>query len=133
MIPRRNFFPVVFSVYHGVSYPAGQNSAGSQTSQNYVMRGLRPCRSLFCGVSDPVKICSAGYRTTPTKRLKLHENCAGYETPQKFVPRGRRLRRNLIRGVSDPGGPCSAGSQTPQEFWRHRRPNLKSYFVCQIL
>ncbi len=37
----------------GVWYPARLSSAGSDTPQGLVMRGLIPRRILFCGVSDP--------------------------------------------------------------------------------
>jgi hypothetical protein len=36
----------------GVWYPTRLGSAGSDTQQDLVLRGLIPCRILFCGVSD---------------------------------------------------------------------------------
>ncbi len=40
-------------LFCGVWYPARLSSAGSDTPQGLVLRGLIPRRILFCGVSDP--------------------------------------------------------------------------------
>ncbi len=40
-------------LFCGVWYPARLSSAGSDTTQGLVLRGLIPCRILYCGVSDP--------------------------------------------------------------------------------
>ncbi len=83
---------------HGVWYPAGLCSVGSDTPQDFVKRGIRPRRTsvcykmyttrpLFCGVWYPARLCSAGY-----------------DTPQGLVLRGLIPRRILFCGVSDPAG-----------------------------
>jgi hypothetical protein len=41
-------------------------SAGFDTPQDFVPRGLIPRRTLFSGVSDPAGHCSAGYQTHRT-------------------------------------------------------------------
>jgi hypothetical protein len=38
-------------------------SAGSDTPQNKIMRGLIPRLTKFCGVSDPAEQSPAGYQT----------------------------------------------------------------------
>ncbi len=40
-------------LFCGVWYPARLSSAGSDTPQGLVLRGLIPRRVLFCGISDP--------------------------------------------------------------------------------
>ncbi len=42
-------------------------SAGSDTPHGFVKRGIRPRRTLFCGVSDPAGHCSAVYQTPQNK------------------------------------------------------------------
>ncbi len=69
LIPRRTLF-------RGVWYPEGLCSAGSDTPQNFVKQGIRPCRILFCGVSDLAEQVSA-IKCTP-----LCHCSAGSDTPQ---------------------------------------------------
>ncbi len=104
----------------GVWYPAGLCSVGSDTPQDFVKRGIIPCRTLFCGVSDPAEqVCA-------TKCTQLCYCYAGSDTPQDLVLRGLIPRRVLFCGVLFcgvlfcgvwyPAGFCSVGSDTPQEF-----------------
>ncbi len=51
-------------LFCGVWYPARLSSAGSDTPQGLVLRGLIPRRTLFCGVSDP----AGKLRTCRTRR-----------------------------------------------------------------
>ncbi len=37
--------------------------AGSDIPQNKILRGIRPCRTRPCGVSDPAELSLAGYQT----------------------------------------------------------------------
>jgi hypothetical protein len=80
----------------GVSDPAEQDPAGYRTPQNYVLRGIRPRRTmadlctfysihLFCGVCYPAEQC-----------------LAGSDTPLNKVLRGIRPRETKSCGVSNP-------------------------------
>ncbi len=42
-------------LFCGVWYPAEQHPAGSDTSLNKVLRGIRPCGTKSCGVSNPAE------------------------------------------------------------------------------
>ncbi len=96
-------------LFCGVWYPAGLCSAGSDTPQDFVKWGIRPCRALFWGVSGPAEQvyaikcaqlchCSAGSDTPQVLVLR------GSDTPQGLVLRGLIPRRILFCGVSDPAG-----------------------------
>ncbi len=68
------------SLFSGVWNPARLGSAGSDTPQDLVLRGLIPRRILFCGVSDPTgKLRPRGIRWSFESlpfSLKGHfENC----------------------------------------------------------
>jgi hypothetical protein len=86
-------------LFCGVWYPAGLCFAGSDTLQNFVKRGIRPCRLLFCGVSDLAEQVSS------KKCTQLCHCSAGSATPKDLVLCGLK-----------PAGSCSAGSDTPQNF-----------------
>jgi hypothetical protein len=94
-------------LFCGVWYPAGLWSAGSDTPQNFVKRGIRPRRMLFCGVSDLAEQVSA------IKCTQLCHSSAGSDTPQDLAPWGLIPRRILFCGVSD-----SAGRLRPRETRR---------------
>ncbi len=96
-------------LFCGVWYPAGLCSVGSDTLLNFVKRGIRPSRMLYCGVSDLAEQVSA------VKCTQLCQCSAGSDTPQDWVLWGlipRRIlfcgawysRRILFCGVSDPAG-----------------------------
>ncbi len=88
-------------LFRGVWYPAGLCSAGSDTPQDFVYWGIGPCRTLFCGVSDPAEQVYA------IKCTQLCHCSADTDTPQNNVLRGLIPRRVLfcgVCGVSDPAG-----------------------------
>ncbi len=96
-------------LFRGVWYTAGLCSMGSDTPQDFVKRGIRPRRTLFCGVSDPTEqvyaikctqLCHCSVGSGYTVRL----SSAGSDTPQDLVLRGLIPRRILFCGVSDPAG-----------------------------
>ncbi len=70
--------------------------AGSDTPQNKILQGIRPCITRSCGVSDPAEL-----------------SLAGYQTPQN---NGRvvyiLLLTLVLRGLI-PAEQCPAGSSTP--------------------
>jgi hypothetical protein len=84
---------VPLMLFCGVWYPAGLCSAGSDTPQDFVKRGIRPRKTLFCGVSDPAEQVSA------IKCTQLCQSSAGSDTPQDLVLRGLIPRRVLFCGV----------------------------------
>jgi hypothetical protein len=71
--------------------------------QDFVKRCIRPCRTLFCGVSDPAGRCSAGIRPCRTLFCGVSDlagRCsAGYQTLQDVVLRDIRPCRTLFCGV----------------------------------
>jgi hypothetical protein len=95
-------------LFRGVWYPAGLCSAGSDTPQDFVKQGIRPRRTLFCGVSDPAEQVYA------IKSTQICHCSAGSDTPQDLVLRGLIPRRVLFCGVWYPARLSSAGSDTPQ-------------------
>ncbi len=80
-------------LFCGVWYPAGLCSAGSDTPQDFVKRGIRPRRTLFCGVSDSAEQVYA------IKCTQLCHCSVGSDTPQDLVLRGLIPRRVLFCGV----------------------------------
>ncbi len=68
------------------------------TPQNFVKRGIRPCRTFFCGVSGLVKQVSA------IKCTQLCHHSVGSDIPQDLVLQGLIPRRILFCRVSDPAG-----------------------------
>jgi hypothetical protein len=92
-------------LFPGVWYPTELCSAGSDTPQHFVRRSIRPCRTFFCGVSDPAE--QASY----IKCTHLCHCSAGSDTQQDLVPWGLIPRR-----VWYPAGSCSAGSDTSQDL-----------------
>jgi hypothetical protein len=95
-------------LFLGVWYHAELCSVGSDTPQNFVRRSIRPCRMLFCGVSDPAEQDHA------IKYIHLCPCSAGSDTPQDLVPRGLIPSRILFCGVWYLAGFCSLGYQTLQ-------------------
>ncbi len=111
-------------LFRGVWYPAGLCSAGSDTPQDFFQRGIRPRRTLFCGVSDPpqdivlqgirprrTSACYKMYTTLPLfcrvwNPARL--GSAGSDTLRGLIP-----CRVLFCGVWYPEGFCSVGYQTP--------------------
>ncbi len=89
----------IYKLFHGVWYPAGSGSAGSDTLQDFVRQGIRPRRTLFCGVSGPAEQVSA---------INVHNSA--------IVLRGLIPRKTKFLGVWYPAGSCSAGPDTPQAF-----------------
>ncbi len=73
-------------LFPGVWYPAELCSAGSDTRQDFVLRNIRPRRTLFCGVSGPAGRCSAGYQTPQNKRLL--SNIHTVIVLRDMIPRG---------------------------------------------
>jgi hypothetical protein len=78
-------------LFRGVWFPAGLCSAGSDTLQDFVKRGIRPRRTLFCGVSDPAEQMYA------IKCSQLCHCSAGSDTPQDLVLRGLIPRRTTLK------------------------------------
>ncbi len=85
-------------LFRGVWYPAGLCSAGSNTPQDFVKRGIISRRTLFCGVSDPAEQVYA------IKCTQLCHCSAGPDTPQDLGLRGLIPRRIFFCEVSDPAG-----------------------------
>ncbi len=113
-------------LFCGVWYPAGLCSAGSDIPQDFVYRGIRPRRTLFCEVSDPTEQVYA------IKCTQLCHCSAWSDTPKNNVLRGLVLwglipRRILFCGVSDPAGklrPC----RTRRKSFESLPFSLKGHF-----
>ncbi len=131
LIPRRTLFCEVsdpaeqvyaikmyttLPLFCGVCYPARLSSAGSDTPQGLVLRGLIPRRILFCGVSDP-----AGKLRPRRTRRKSFESLP-FSLKGHFLKIGCKYKLHYPRHIGfmlkEP--PiwkfflCSAGSDTPQ-------------------
>jgi hypothetical protein len=123
------------SLFCRVSYPARLGSAGSDTPQDLVLRGLIPCRILFYGVSDPTgklrprRIRLKSFESLPFS-LKGHFSKIVCMYKQHYP-------RLIVSILTEP--PilkmvfCSAGYDTPRNHiririsWRIRNGNPK-YF-----
>ncbi len=98
----------------------GLNSpVGSDTPQNKILRGIRPCRTRSCGVSDPAEPSLAGYQTPQNNERDV------YILQQMLVLRGlipcRTMILRLTRscGVSDPTERSSAAYHTPGNNFKY--------------
>jgi hypothetical protein len=78
-------------VPHGLNLPAG-----SDTPQNKILRGIRPCRTRYHGVSDPTELSLAQYQTPQNNDRVV------YILKQTLVLRGLIPRRTKSCGVSNP-------------------------------
>ncbi len=109
-------------LFRGVWYPAELCSAGSDTPQDFVYRGIRPRRTLFCGVSDPAEQVYA------IKCTQLCHCSAGSDTPQGLVLQGLIPRRILFCGVSDPAGKLRPRRTRWKSFEKNLLFSLKGQF-----
>jgi hypothetical protein len=95
-------------VLRGLNFPAG-----SDTPQNKILRGIRPCRIRPCRVSDPAELSLAGY-LDPAEQWQscvhfiaytcsagsdtlLKRSPVGYQTPRNKVLRGIKLRGTTFK------------------------------------
>jgi hypothetical protein len=98
-------------VLRGLNLPAGsdtpqKNPAWYQTPQNKTLRGIRPCRTKSCGVSDPAEqwqncVHFIAY-TWAMGSDTLQNNVLGSDIPLNKVLRGIRSRGTKSCGVSNP-------------------------------
>jgi hypothetical protein len=115
-------------VLRGLNLPAG-----SDTPQNKILRGFRPCRLRPCGVSDPAELSLAGYQTPQNNGrvvyiYSIHLFCG--VTPQNNVLRGLIPRSTKSCWVSDPAEQSPAGYQTcgttfKNEYFSNSKKKLK--------
>jgi hypothetical protein len=78
---------------------------GSDTPQNKILRGIRPCRRRSCGVSDPAEPSLAGYQTPQNNYRDVYrtKSCE-VSDPAEQSPAGYQTPRNkVLRGIT-PGG-----------------------------
>jgi hypothetical protein len=95
-------------LFRGVWYPAVLCSAGSDTPQDFVEQGIRPCRTLFCGVSDP-----AGKLRPRRTRWKSFES----------LPFS--LKRHFSKIV------CMYKLHHPRHIWSMlKEPPIWKFFLC---
>jgi hypothetical protein len=111
--------------------PAEQNPAGYQTPQNKTLRGIRPRRTMSCGVSDPTEqwqICV---------HFIAYKCSAGSDTPQNNVLRGliprltkscgcQTPRNKVLRGIK----PC--GTTFKNEYFCKFEKELKKCLGCEF-
>ncbi len=107
-------------LFRRVWYPKGLCSTGSDTPQDFVKRGIRPHRTLFCGVSDPAEQVYA------IKCTQLCHCSAGSDTPQNLVLRDLIPCRILFCGASDPAGKLRP-RRTRQKSFESLPFSLKGY------
>ncbi len=109
-------------LFCGVWYPARLSSAGSDTPQGLILRGLIPRRILFCGVSDP-----AGKLRPRRTRQKSFESLP-FSSKGHFskIPCMYKLHfpRHIEFMLKEPSiwkfCLCSAGCDTPQNNFEIR-------------
>ncbi len=104
-----------------VWYPGRLCSAGSDPPQDFVRRGIRPHRTLFCGVSGPVEQASATRCTQPLPLFcwvwnPTELSSMGSDTSQDFVLWVLILCRSLFCGVSDPTSKLGPHRARPKNF-----------------
>ncbi len=119
-------------VLRGLNLPAG-----SDTPQNKILWGIRPRRTLFCGVSDPAGHCSAGYQTPQNNGRVVYilyhtlvlrglipaEQCPrGSDTPVNKVLRGFRPRGTKSCRVSNPA------NNIQKRIFLQIRKRIQKYF-----
>jgi hypothetical protein len=63
----------------------------SDNQQNKILRGIRPCRTKSCGVTDFAELSLAGYQTSQNNVLR------GPDTPPYIVLRGINLKYEYLR------------------------------------
>ncbi len=99
-------------LFSGVWYPAILCSSGSDTPQGIVRQGIRPHRTLFCGVSDPAEQASD---------IKCTQVCHCSEgfwyTPGLNSARSDTLQDFFLGGVLDPIGRWSPHG-IRRNFWK---------------
>ncbi len=106
-----NFFRLIL---RGLNLPVG-----SETPQNKILRGIRPCRTRFCGVSDPAEPSLAGYQTPQNndRHVYIYSRClfcvVWYSAEQR--PAGPdTLPNKVLRGIR-PRGTKFCGELHPRE------------------
>ncbi len=113
-------------LFCGVWYPARFGSAGSDTPQDLVLRGLIPHRILFCGVSDPTdklrprRIRRKSFESLPFS-LKGHFSkiTCMYELHYPRLKVSTLKEPPILKIIF-----CSAGYNTPRnhiQIWISRR------------
>ncbi len=98
----------------------------TDTPQDFVKRGIRPRKTLFCGVSDPTEQVYA------IKCTQIYHCSAGSDTPQDIVLRGLIPCRILFCGISDPTGKLRP-RRTRRKCFKSLPFSLKKHFskiVC---
>jgi hypothetical protein len=83
-------------------------SAGSDTPQNKILRGIRPHRTKSCGVSDPAE------QWQSCVHFIAYTCSTGSDTLQNNVLWGLIPCLTKSCGVSDPAEQSPAGYQTPR-------------------
>jgi hypothetical protein len=109
-------------LFCGVWYPARLSSAGSNTPQGLVLRGLIPRRILFYGVSDPAD------KLRPRRTRRKSFESLPFSLKEHFSKIVCMFKLNFPRHIGfmlkEP--PiwnfflCSAGSETPQNNFEIR-------------
>ncbi len=110
-------------VLRGLSLPAG-----SDTPQNKILRGIRPCRTRPCGVSDPPELGLAGIRPRRTMAelctfYSIHLFC-GVRYPAEQCPAGPDTPLNKVLQGIRPRGTKSCGVSNPME--QHLKTNISA-------
>ncbi len=100
---------------------------GADTPQNKILRGIRPCRTRPCGVSDPAELSLAGYQAPQNNGRFV------YILLYTLVLRGLIHRRTMSCGVWYPAEQSPVGYQTPRNNIQKRislqiRKRIQKYF-----
>jgi hypothetical protein len=103
---------------------------GSDTPKNKILRGIRPCGTKSCRVSDS---------TEQRQRCVyfIADDCsAGSDTPQNNALRGLILRLTKSCGVSDPAEQSSAyhtsGNNFKYEYYREFKTEFTNILGCEF-
>ncbi len=126
-------------IMRGLNLPVG-----SDTLQNKILRGIRPCRTRSCKVTDPAKQVLWGIRPrrTMTEMCKFYSRpllcgvwypaehrLAGADTPPNKILRGIRPRGTKFCGVSQYH---TLGINFKYEYYREFKNEFKNILGCEF-